>query len=98
MLQVTTLLSRHDKALSEPATSQQQLQQLQQQVSDQGSAVKQAKAVAKEAGSEEAKAQVSPCYCACNYHGTCGARQLPTTLKDLEATPLISSSMPLQQA
>ena len=59
LLQVTTLLSRHDQALSQPAVSEEDLQQLQQRVSAQGSAVKDAKAAAKEGSTPEAKAQVS---------------------------------------
>ena len=57
-LQVTTLLSRHDKALAQGVVSEQQLQHLQQQVSNQGSVLRTAKEAAKFSDTEEAKEQV----------------------------------------
>ncbi|KAL3140446.1 hypothetical protein ABBQ38_004705 [Trebouxia sp. C0009 RCD-2024] len=57
MFQVTTLLSRHDKALAEGEVNEQQLQQLQQKVSDQGSVLRAAKQAAKSDGSQESKQQ-----------------------------------------
>ena len=59
-LQVTTLLSRYDKALASAVVSEQQLQQLQQQVSNQGSVLRAAKEAAKAAaGDADSKAQVT---------------------------------------
>lgn len=60
-MQVTTLLSRHDKALAEGEVNEQQLQQLQQKVSDQGSVLRAAKQAAKSDGSQESKQQVTIC-------------------------------------
>lgn len=57
MFQVTTLLSRHDKALAQGVVSEQQLQHLQQQVSNQGSVLRTAKEAAKFSDTEEAKEQ-----------------------------------------
>ena len=58
--QVTTLLSRYDKALASGVVSEQQLQQLQQQVSNQGSILRAAKEAAKAvAGDADSKAQVT---------------------------------------
>lgn len=57
-MQVTTLLSRHDQALSKPAVTEEELQHLEKQIVDQGNAVKEAKAAAKADSSQDSKAQV----------------------------------------
>lgn len=64
-LQVTTLLSRHDQALSQPAVTEEELQHLEKQIVDQGNAVKEAKAATKIARTPEAKAQVSIAVTSC---------------------------------
>ena len=58
-MQGTTLLSRHDKALAEGVVTEEQLQQLQQKVSDQGSVLRAAKEAAKAEGSQDSKQQVT---------------------------------------
>lgn len=57
-VQVTTLLGRHDKALAEGVVTEQQLQHLQQQVSNQGSVLRVAKEAAKADASQQSKHQV----------------------------------------
>lgn len=58
-LQVTTLMSKHDKALAQGLVSGQQLEHLQQQVSNQGSLLRSAKEAAKASDTQEAKEQVT---------------------------------------
>lgn len=58
-MQVTTLMGRHDKALAEGVVTEQQLQQLQQQVSNQGSVLRSAKEAAKADASQQSKHQVT---------------------------------------
>lgn len=62
-LQVTTLMSRHDKALAQGLVSGQQLEHLQQQVLNQGSLLRSAKEAAKASDTQEAKEQVTSCIC-----------------------------------
>lgn len=64
-MQVTTLMSRHDQALAEGVVTEQQLQQLQQQVSNQGSVLRSAKEAAKADASQQSKHQVTHRLC-CN--------------------------------
>ena len=61
--QVTTLLTRHDKALAEGLVTEQQLQQLQQQVSNQGSVLRSAKEAAKADTSQQSIHQVTHQLC-----------------------------------
>lgn len=58
-MQVTTLLSRYDKALAEGVVTEEQLQHLQQQVSKQGSVLRLAKEAAKADASQQSKHQVT---------------------------------------
>lgn len=62
-MQVTTLLTRHDKALAEGVVTEQQLQQLQQQVSTQGSVLRSAKEAVKAVASQQSKHQVTDLLC-----------------------------------
>lgn len=52
-------MSRHDKALSQPAVTEEELDHLEKQIVDQGNAVKEAKAACKEGNTPEAKAEVN---------------------------------------
>ena len=61
---MTTLLSRHDKALAEGVVTEQQLQHLQQQVSNQGSVLRAAKEGAKADASSDTKHKVTFLSCA----------------------------------
>lgn len=56
-------MSRHDKALAEGVVTEQQLQQLQQQVSHQGSVLRSAKEAAKADASPQSKHQVTCLLC-----------------------------------
>ena len=59
-MQVTTLLTKHDQALAGGVVTEQQLQQLQQQVSNQGSVLRAAKEASKVDASQQSKLQVTP--------------------------------------